>query len=107
MLCRYRHKVHWTGAPHRLNRVKGKQFGDKDYSWEEITVELTAAMLCAELKITPNVREQHVEYIQHWIKVLKEDKRAIFHIAAAASRAAEYIMAFSREVEEVSHAEAA
>lgn len=103
------HEVgHWTGAPHRLDRVKGKKFGDENYSWEEITVELAAAMLCAELKITPAVREQHAEYISHWIRVLKGDKRAIFHIAAAASRAAEYILAFSRDdAAEVLYAEAA
>jgi len=92
------HEVdHWTGAPHRLDRVKGKTFGDENYSWEEITVELAAAMLCAELQITPVVREQHAAYIQHWLGVLKADKRAIFHIAAQASRAAEYVLSFSKE----------
>jgi antirestriction protein ArdC len=50
-----------------------------------------AAFLCVELAITPEIREDHAAYIGHWLKVLKNDKRAIFSAAAHAQRAADYL----------------
>jgi len=50
--------------------------------------ELGSAFLCADLGITPELREDHVSYLAHWIAVLKEDRRAIFVAAAHAQRAA-------------------
>jgi len=47
------------------------------------------AFLCAELGITPEVRQDHADYLGHWLAVLKEDKRAIFSAAAHAQRAAD------------------
>jgi antirestriction protein ArdC len=37
-----------------------------------------AAFLCADLGITPETRDDHAAYISSWLKVLKDDKRAIF-----------------------------
>lgn len=45
--------VHWTSPPHRCNRELGKRFGDQTYAREELTAELGAAFLCADLAITP------------------------------------------------------
>lgn len=87
--------VHWTGAPHRLNREKGKTFSDAVYAFEELIADAGAAMVCAELGISPVVREEHAEYISHWLKHLKEDKKAIFRAAARASEAVRYITSFS------------
>ena len=53
--------------------------------------ELGAAFLCAELGITPEVRDDHAAYLAHWLTILKEDKRAIFSAAAHAQRAADYL----------------
>ena len=36
VLCRYRHKSHWTGASNRLDRTFGKRFGDDAYAMEEM-----------------------------------------------------------------------
>jgi antirestriction protein ArdC len=41
--------------------------------------------------LTPEVREEHAAYIASWIKVLKNDKRAIFTAASHAQRAADYL----------------
>src|SRR5471030_25946 len=91
-LCRYRHKAHWTKPKHRLDRdFSAKRFGDHGYAREELVAELGAAFLCAELGITPEVREDHAAYLGHWLTVLKEDKRAIFSAAAHAQRAADYL----------------
>ena len=60
---------------------------------EELVAELGSAFLCADLGVTPEVREDHAAYIGHWLKVLKDDKRAIFTAAAHAQRAVEFLHA--------------
>jgi len=85
--------THWTRHPSRLNREDfgRKRWGDEGYAMEELVAELGAAFLCADLSITPEVREDHASYIEHWLKVLKNDKRAIFSAASHASKAADYL----------------
>ncbi len=53
--------------------------------------ELGAAFLCADLELTPEVRDDHAAYIASWIKVLKNDRRAIFTAASHAQRAADLL----------------
>ena len=92
MLCRRRHKCHWTKHERRLNREFGrKRFGDHAYAREELVAELGAAFLCADLGITPEPREDHAAYLSHWLDVMREDKRAIFSAAAHAQRAVDYL----------------
>ncbi|WP_414462364.1 ArdC family protein [Hyphomicrobium sp. DY-1] len=95
---------HWSGAEKRLNREFGKRFGDEAYAMEECCAEFSAAMLCAELGVTPAPRPDHAAYIQNWLQVLKKDNRAVFTAAAKASEAARYLASFSKEAR---HAEAA
>ena len=58
---------------------------------EELIAELGAAFLCADLEITPEVREDHAAYIATWLKALHDDKRLIFTAAAHAQRATDYL----------------
>jgi antirestriction protein ArdC len=84
--------THWTRHPSRLDRDLGrKRFGDEGYAMEELVAELGSAFLCADLSITPEVRECHAGYIESWLRVLKDDKRAIFSAASLASRAVEFL----------------
>lgn len=83
--------THWTSHPSRLDRVLGKRFGDDAYAAEELIAELGSAFLCADLGITPEPREDHAAYLGHWLKVLRQDKRAIFTAAAQAQRALDYL----------------
>ncbi len=83
--------IHWTGHPARTGREFGKRFGDTAYAREELVAELGAAFLCAALGITPEPREDHAAYLDHWLQVLKADKRAIFSAAAHAQRAADFL----------------
>ncbi|MBB4123979.1 ArdC family protein [Martelella radicis] len=87
------HEVtHWTKHPRRLDRSFGrKTWGDEGYAREELVAELGAAFLCADLELTPEPGTDHAAYIQSWLKVLKEDKRAIFSAAAHAQRAADFL----------------
>ena len=85
-------ECHWTRHPSRLAREFGrKRFGDEGYAREELVAELGAAFLCADLGITPEIRDDHAAYLGHWLNVLKEDKRAIFSAAAHAQRAADFL----------------
>ncbi len=84
--------THWTRHESRLNRDFGrKRFGDEGYAMEELVAELGAAFLAADLALTPEVRDDHAAYIASWIKVLKDDKRAIFTAASHAQRAADFL----------------
>jgi antirestriction protein ArdC len=87
------HEVtHWTRHTSRLNRDFGrKRFGDEGYAMEELVAELGSAFLSADLELTPEVRDDHAAYIASWIKVLKDDKRAIFTAASHAQRAADFL----------------
>lgn len=89
--------THWSGAPHRLNREKGKSFGDSAYAFEELTAELGAAMLCASLGITGSTRADHAQYIDGWLKALKDDKKFIFAAASQAQKAADYLKSLQPE----------
>jgi antirestriction protein ArdC len=84
--------THWTKHESRLNRDLGrKRFGDEGYAFEELVAELGAAFISADLELTPDIRDDHAAYIGSWIKVLKNDKRAIFAAASHAQRAADFL----------------
>jgi antirestriction protein ArdC len=94
--------THWTRHETRLNREFGrKRFGDEGYAMEELVAELGAAFLAADLALTPEVRDDHAAYIASWIKVLKDDKRAIFTAASHAQRAADLLHSLQKPSEAV------
>lgn len=83
--------THWTAHPSRLDRILGKRFGDDAYCAEELIAEIGAAFICAALDVTAEPREDHAAYLDHWLKVLRADKRAIFTAAAHAQKAVDYL----------------
>jgi antirestriction protein ArdC len=84
--------THWTKHPSRIERDFGrKSWGDEGYAREELVAELGAAFLCADLELTPEVRDDHASYIATWLTVLKNDNRAIFQAAAHAQRAVDFL----------------
>ena len=84
--------THWTRHESRLDRDLGrKRFADAGYAMEELVAEIGAAFLCADLGITSETRPDHAAYIASWLKVLKDDKRAIFTAAGHAQKAADYL----------------
>ena len=90
---------HASGAPHRLNRDLSDAFGTKKYAFEELVAEISAAFCCAALGIVPTVR--HADYIGSWAEVLREDNRAIVRAASQASKAADYLLSFLPESDEL------
>jgi antirestriction protein ArdC len=83
---------HWTGHASRLARDLAHRFGSEGYAREELVAEIASAFLCASLAIRPTVR--HADYIAEWLKILRNDNRAIFQAASMASKASDFILGF-------------
>lgn len=92
--------AHWTGHKSRLDREFGKRFGDEAYAFEELIAELSAAFTCASLGVSSETRQDHAKYIKSWLKVLKNDSRAITTAASQASKASEFIIKGCAETSE-------
>jgi antirestriction protein ArdC len=81
--------THWAGAESRLNRTKGRKFGDQEYSFEELVAELGSAFLCAEFGFDNGGAD--AAYIDHWISFLTNHETALISAASQASKAADYM----------------
>ncbi|KAK0331481.1 hypothetical protein LTR94_028757, partial [Friedmanniomyces endolithicus] len=86
---------HWVGGSARLNRDQTGSFGSVAYGKEELVAEMTGAFVCAALGIVPTVR--HTDYLGSWLEIIREDNRAIFRAASAASKAADWLLSRHRE----------
>jgi antirestriction protein ArdC len=60
---------------------------------EELVAEIGSAFVCAELGLTPEVREDHAAYIAEWLRVLADDNKAIFTAAGHAQKAVDFLLA--------------
>ena len=83
--------THWTGHKSRCDRDLSGRFKSESYAAEELVAELGAAYLCADLGLASEPRPDHAAYVANWLKVLKDDKRAIFTAAALAQKAADWL----------------
>lgn len=89
---------HWTGHKSRLDR-----FGKNDrtsYAFEELVAELGAAFVGSRLGIAGEHIDNHSAYLAGWLKVLRDDKRAIFKAASLAQAAADMVLEHAGELEE-------
>lgn len=86
--------THWTKDESRCNREwLAKRWGDAGYAAEELVAELGAAFMCADLDVVAETRPDHADYIGDWIKVLNNDKRAIFTASSKAQEACDWLHA--------------
>ena len=93
------HEVgHSTGHESRLDRKLGNTFGSEDYAREELRAEISSMILGQELGIGHDP-EQHVAYVQSWIKVLKDDPLEIFRAAADAEKIHDYVLSLENKLE--------
>lgn len=81
---------HWTGHPSRLNREINNKFGTKAYAFEELVAEISASFLCCHFGFRYST--QHSAYVKSWVKLLKEDKKAIFKASSLAQKATQFIL---------------
>lgn len=85
--------VHWSQF--HLNTYGG------NYAEEELAAEIGACFLAAHVGIPVSEDlSNHAQYLDHWLKAMKEDPKYIFRVAARASKAVDFILSFSREPEE-------
>jgi antirestriction protein ArdC len=93
--------VHWSGHESRLNRLeKNDRFGSAAYAFEELVAEIAGCFMCTELNLpqSEDLSNQHA-YLANWLTVLQGDNGAIMRAASQASKAVDFILAFSRKVE--------
>ena len=83
---------HWSGHTSRLGRDLKNRFGTAAYAAEELVAELSSAMLGAELGLPVAHLDSHASYIEHWLKLLKGDDRAILTAAAKAEEACSLLL---------------
>ena len=84
--------THSTGTPERLNRVKGKQFGDKQYGHEEYVAEMTAAVVGNSLGFDKRILDNNTAYIQGWIQNLRENPKVILSILSDVNKASHMLL---------------
>lgn len=99
--------THWTAPNYRVGRDLSRYSKDKtERAREELVAELGSCFLCADLGIAPELepRPDHASYLQSWLKVLADDKRAIFQAAAHAQRAAAFLHGLQPEAADMSEA---
>ena len=80
---------HATGHKTRLDRSLSGRFGDDSYAMEELIAELSAAFICAENNL--GYDNNHASYLSGWLKVLRQDSKAIFTVSAQDQKASNYI----------------
>jgi antirestriction protein ArdC len=76
------HRLEWTGS----------------YALGELRAEIGAAYVASEIgiPIADNL-ENHAKYLDSWLRAMKADSRVIFQVTSAASKGADFILAFSRQ----------
>jgi antirestriction protein ArdC len=90
----YHELGHASGHESRLNRpgvISEIQFGSGEYSKEELVAELTSAFCCATVGLDNSLLGDAASYIDGWLRVLKNDPKAVVIAAAQAQKAADYI----------------
>ena len=91
--------THWTGSKTRLNRLKANaKFGSASYAFEELVAEIGSTFLCAKLGIEAQPREDHAKYLNSWIKVLKNDSKALYRAFSQAQKAVDFLDNLQEEV---------
>jgi antirestriction protein ArdC len=85
--------VHATRHASRLNRDFGqKRFGDYGYALEEVTAEMGAAFIGAQIGLPADHVEDHASYIASWLEVLTSNPAAFLTAAAKAQTAADWVL---------------
>lgn len=87
--------IHSTGHKSRLNRegiTNTIKFRSDSYSKEELIAEIGSAMLCSKAGIIKETIDNSASYINHWLNVLKEDKRFIVKVSQQSQKAVDYIL---------------
>jgi putative DNA primase/helicase len=93
----YLHELsHSTGNINVLNRDLSGSFGSALYAKEELRAEISSSIVSQEIGIPPDTG-RNAAYVEHWVKILKDDPKEIFRAAKDAEKISEYILNLERE----------
>lgn len=65
--------IHWTGHQSRCNRSMINAFGSPRYAFEELIAEIGTAIISTQFQNTVVPRENHAQYVNSWLRILKHD----------------------------------
>ncbi len=85
--------AHWSGHESRLKREFGSDRKSEAYAREELRAEMASAMLSMRLGI-PSMIDGHASYVDHYLQILRKDKKEIFRAAKDAEKIARYVLGF-------------
>lgn len=89
--------THWTEHPRRLNWSRAEK--ENTYALGELVAELAACFLMAEVGLPlADTWNNSASYLQSWLKAMNADPRFIFKATAQASRAADHVLSYSRNL---------
>jgi len=95
---------HWSGSADRLNRQFGR-FGDAAYAQEELRAELFSYFASQRIDL-PHDPSQHMSYLKHWHRLVKDDPKAIFKACADAEKMCRFLgVEYANEKAMAFHAE--
>jgi antirestriction protein ArdC len=85
--------IHWSEHPTRLDWNR-KENG---YAMGELVAEMGSMFVASEIRIPiAETLPNHVSYLQNWLKAMHDDHKFIFQASTQASRAADFVLSFSR-----------
>jgi antirestriction protein ArdC len=85
--------THSTGHESRTGRIKknNDKFGIRnEYAFEELVAELGSVLFGQQFGIEKTIRDNHVQYLNSWIKALKHDYTLIGDALAQSQKAVDY-----------------
>ena len=85
--------THSTGHDSRTGRIKKnkeKLLATKEYAFEELVAELGSVLFGQQFNIEKTIRGNHIQYLNSWIKALKNDYTLIADASAQAQKAVDF-----------------
>ena len=86
----YHEVVHWTGHKSRCGRMLQGGRASESYAFEELIAELGSIFICTELGLVTRPDPNNAKYLNSWLSMLREDKKAIFRAQSKAKKAHEF-----------------
>ena len=83
--------IHWTGHENRCKRDFSGSFGSEAYAIEELVAETGSAILSSILGISQTVREDHLKYVNSWIKNLENKPEQVIKAINKSTKAIEHL----------------
>lgn len=84
--------IHWTGHASRENRRGPYECARENYAFEELVAELGGAFLCAEFELEDIPRKDHAQYLNNWLRFIREHPETLWRASSLAQQAMTYLL---------------